>query len=315
MQIGVLGINHKSADVGLREKIARAMNQYFGIFCYQFPFVLLSTCNRTEIYFSSEDLAATHTFLFSVLRNDINFEFEHKIYAYFGTDCFFHLAKVTSGLDSAIVGETEIQGQVKQSYEMACKARALCSELHFLFQKSLKIGKEIRSKWSEICIPFEDLVYQIARNYFSDLESKKILLVGISEINLKVLKKFDTYDLTLCNRTESRALPFGKKILPFALHQSHVFDFDMIIYGTKAQDFLLTKKGQVLSKKLIIDASVPRNVDPNLATDLITVLNIDQITKNSAPKPCQYELETLLCEIQKQIALFKKRQSFYLASV
>lgn len=311
MQIGVIGINHKSADLGLREKIAKAMNKYFGIFCYQFPFVLLTTCNRTEIYFHSEDLAATHTFLFGLLRNELHFEFEHKIYAYFGSDCFFHLAKVTSGLDSAIIGETEIQGQVKQSYEMATKARSLSRPLHFLFQKSLKIGKEIRSKCRNVSPSLEDLVHNVANNYFDDFQRRKILIVGLSEINLKILKKFENFDVTICNRTESKTKLFAKKTLPFTQHQLHVFDFDLIIYGTKAQDFLLTEIPYLpTEKKLIVDASVPRNVDPKIAGKNVKILNIDQITETAFVAK-EKDLRPLMPEVERQIALFNKREAFY----
>ena len=120
MRIGVLGINHKSSELPVREMLARACLCKFAkqaeiaqeLYC-----VVLSTCNRTEIYFSADDLAVAHTLILSCLREEVPEPFEHKLYTYFGFDCFLHLAMVTSGLDSVILGESEIQRQVKIAYE------------------------------------------------------------------------------------------------------------------------------------------------------------------------------------------------------
>lgn len=148
MRVGVLGINHKLAGLELRELLAKI--------CYrrlhpgqsthgEHSFVLLSTCNRTEVYFSSANLAETHSYLLSILRNDVNEDFDQKLYSYFGQDCLLHLCRVTAGLDSAIIAETEIQGQVKSAYELAQEFHVLPFELHYLFQKSLGIAKKVRT--------------------------------------------------------------------------------------------------------------------------------------------------------------------------
>src|SRR5262245_52879886 len=103
MRFGVVGINHKLADLKLREKLAKACQNRFlsSSFHGDHHFVLLSTCNRTEFYFSSDDLAETHSYLLRILRQDVEDDFDQKLYTYFGTDCFLHLTRVTSGLDSA----------------------------------------------------------------------------------------------------------------------------------------------------------------------------------------------------------------------
>jgi len=144
MRIGLVGINHKLASLSLRESLAKAFRKCFG---NSHPFILLLTCNRIELYFSSPDLAATHTAILSALKKETSCECDQKLYSFFGMECFLHLAKVTAGFDSAIMAETEIQGQVKQAYEEALKSKKLPSELHFLFQKSLHISKLCRSKY------------------------------------------------------------------------------------------------------------------------------------------------------------------------
>ncbi len=200
MRIGVVGINYKLADLKLREQLAKACQRRFGV-TQSIPghhhFILLSTCNRTEVYFSSEDLATTHTYLLSILRNDIEEEFDHKLYSFFGVDCFSHLARVASGLDSAIVAETEIQGQVKAAYEVAASYHSLPKELHFLFQKALGISKKIRSELQlgRGMPSLEHAILNIGRHFFKIPEKARILFIGASEINCKILFYLRTKNL------------------------------------------------------------------------------------------------------------------------
>ena len=223
MQIGILGINHKSADLTLREKFAKACARLFGTECSLyalFSWVLLSTCNRTEIYFQSEDPTDTHTYILNALRNEIREEFEHRIYTYFGSDCFFHLARVTAGVDSALIGESEIQGQVKRAYEDADR---LSPELHFLFQKALKIGKDIRSnaQFMQNALSIEEAVLNAIAEHLPALTQPKILLVGLSEINYKILLRLRQQGIgtiTLCNRSDQKAewVAAQKEVFPFS---------------------------------------------------------------------------------------------------
>ncbi|MGK5594138.1 MAG: glutamyl-tRNA reductase [Parachlamydiaceae bacterium] len=293
MRVGVIGINHKLADLNLREKLAKACQRRFGIgnsIHEGHAFLLLSTCNRTEIYFSSDNLALTHTYILSILRQEVLEEFEQKLYSYFGKDCLFHLSFVTSGLDSAIVAETEIQGQVKKTYEAILSTHILPSELHYLFQKSLKISKQVRSqllngkKMAEV----EHAVYQTGKHFFKDLSEINVLFVGASEINKKLLHFFASKKLsiTLCNRTLEKAQAFAERyslqVLNWEnLHHWHTYDW--IIFGTKAPHHCLQKENLPevpFSNKLIVDLSFPRNVDPKLAKDpRIVLLNIDQINR------------------------------------
>lgn len=138
LRIGVIGLNHKTAHLALRETFARAalrLQNEMGLF-FPHATIVLSTCNRTEIYFSSPDLSECHSELLSFLRSEhLDEPFEHRLYSYFGIDCLSHLCLVASGLDSAIVAETEIQRQVKMSYLRSSERAQLPSSLHFLFKK------------------------------------------------------------------------------------------------------------------------------------------------------------------------------------
>lgn len=330
MRVGVIGINHKLAGLNLRERLAKACQRRFSSHCSthgdQHAFVLLSTCNRTEIYFFSEDLAETHSYLLSILRNDVGEDFDQKLYSYFGLDCFQHLSRVASGLDSAIVAETEIQGQVKIAYENALAHTLLPYELHYLFQKSLKIGKQIRSSLPlKAGIPdLEHAIMNAGVNLFQNPKKTQILCVGCSEINLKVisfLKIKDFENITLCNRTSENALSIViKKQLNFLDWKqiNRWNEFDWIIFGTKSSEYLLEKRDLDLKKigrKLVIDLSVPRNVDPAIGRHPnIQLLNLDQI--NRTLKIRRNHIEQTLTQAEKivseaalqQVELFHLRE-------
>lgn len=293
MRVGVVGINHKLADLKLREKLAKACQRRFGA-AYSLHqghhFVLLSTCNRTEVYFSSEDLAETHQYLLDKLRQEVEEEFDHKLYSYFGKDCFTHLVRVTIGLDSAVLAETEIQGQVKSAYECALEYRTLPKEIHFLFQKSLHIAKKIRSEMSlgRGLPSLEQAIFQTGKQFFFE-EKPKILFVGASEINLKILTYLKTKghaDITICNRTIDSSLQIAERQKTAFLKWENLIwwhDYDWVIFGTKSPNYLIGKQDVpqgMVSRKLVMDLSVPRNVEPKLDQDgRITLLNIDQINR------------------------------------
>ncbi len=295
MRIGVVGINHKLADLALRERLAKACQRRFSSGSSMHgthAFVLLSTCNRTEVYFCSDDLTNTHSYLLAILRNDVDQEFDQKLYSYFGYDCFMHLSRVTSGLDSAIVAETEIQGQVKTAYENACTFKTLPFDMHYLFQKALKIGKQVRSSLPQKPgLPdMEHAILHTGLQLFEKPSEVKILFVGASEINIKViafLKMRQCHNITLCNRSTEPAQALAERYQLDLLDWPRLNDwanYDWIIFGTKSPDYLIKKEhtnNGLVKRKLIMDLCVPRNVDPSLGKDeRITLLNIDQINRS-----------------------------------
>ena len=193
MQVGLIGLNHKCADLNLREKILRATQKNLSqphLPAILESYVILITCNRVEIYFASTELSKAHTFLLKVLKQEIQSKFEHKLYSFFRWDCLSHLCRVTAGLDSAVLAETEIQGQVKLAYQDAQQKLDLHSDLHYLFQKSLKIGKQIRSNYfsNKGAPSLEGTVEEIISDEFIANKAANILFVGASDINLSILK-------------------------------------------------------------------------------------------------------------------------------
>lgn len=323
MQIGVVGINHKLANLTLREHLARACQKRFGSSLFnqdgEHFFVLLSTCNRTEVYFSSNDLALTHAFLLNILRHEVEEEFDQKLYSYFGRDCFLHLARVTAGLDSAIIAETEIQGQVKGAYENAIINPQLPEELHYLFQKSLKVGKQVRSELNiGRGIPeIEHALYHIGTHFFQQNQTNaKVLFVGTSDINLKILKYFMSKkiaNVTICNRSKQHAEYAAKE------YKLHMLDweqltqwtqYDWVIFGTKAPEHLAMREhlpAVMNNPMLMIDLSVPRNVDPSISRHAnVTLMNIDQINRTLNIR--QQRLTQTLAKAESLIVASSHRQ-------
>lgn len=277
LSVGVLGINFKTAELHLREAIARgaATLTFERALFFRHPIVVLSTCNRTEIYFSGPDLAEVHTALLAHLRLHIEEPFEHRLYSYFGIDCFAHLCKVAAGLDSAIIAESEIQRQVRLAY---ASARSLTSCLHYIFQKALKVSKWVRNQLDPRDLPtLYGTLWHLA-----EWHCKRILLVGYSEINrglISFLTHKGVFDLSLCTRSAIHL--DGVHVLDRgALNRWQ--DYDVIVSASCANGYLIT--GSSSKSHVIFDLSVPRNVDPAVGALLY---NIDQLTQ----KQGTYHLE------------------------
>lgn len=304
VRLGLVGINHLQADLGLREKIAEALQSSVDRFRFLFPeatFVLLSTCNRTEVYFSSEDPSHAQAALLDSLPEEWRREVLHKFYAFFDIDCFHHLATVTTGLNSAITGETEIQGQVKRTYEGARSSFTLPAEMHELFQWALMVGKLVRREFP-LRRGMPDTggaIVELARRELGPLEGKKLLIIGASEINRQVLQRIahKGWQVTLCTRsTEEAAQTLGNlslEILPW--HQLDNWKrADCVVLGTRYPGYLVTQEQAAHlqpKRRLLIDLAVPRNVSPLLGeVEGISLYNVDQ-------------LQHLVCEMGKLAAL------------
>lgn len=300
VRVGVIGINFKTADLSLREAMARGAQSLAderAIF-FRHPIVLLSTCNRTEIYFSSEDLAEGHSDILAYLRSKIEEPFEHRLYSFFGIDCFAHLCRVVSGLDSAIFGETEIQRQVKIAYGRASQLFSLPSCIHYVFQKALKVGKTIRSLIQGTPTLY-GLIWQLA-----EWKNKRILLVGYSEINrgfISFLMHKGINRLALCTKNPAVIKMEGVDVYDRkVLHQWQ--EFDLIVSASKADDYLIQGQGR---GQVIFDLSVPRNVDPEVGNST-TLYNIDQLKQDNFQSLEQCEA-LLLDNVLRLVKIYRSK--------
>ncbi|MCB1109423.1 MAG: glutamyl-tRNA reductase [Chlamydiia bacterium] len=313
MQVGVVGISHKSSSLSLREKLARAFQKEFR----ETPrTILLSTCNRTELYFCAQSLADKQIEILAHLREHVTASFEHALYSYFRQDCFQHLGKVISGIDSAILGESDIQRQVKLAYEEARKRGNLSHELHYLFQKGLKIGKEMRTSFllTKQGIPLPFAVASILEGNRKILKHCRVLFVGNSSINRTLMgffKQKGCTQMTLCTRMTEGDFPVVDITHWNGLEEWN--HYDVVVCGTNHDRFVIDHAQQDVEETLLFDLSVPRNINPMLARHPnLKLYNIDQIGELARKK--KDEKEILLCEnviekaVERQMELFKERR-------
>lgn len=279
MQVGVIGVNFKTSDLKLHETMAKRaialfQNDEAFLPC---PIVLLSTCNRTEIYFSAENLIFAKHRLLLLLKTQSEPSLSDCFYTYFNQECFKHLCKVAAGLDSAIFMETEIVRQVKAAYANAASRFCLPHGLHYAFQKALKVAKSVRSRFvlDRGGPTLFQTLWQIASSEFSDIKEKKVLLVGYSETHRRFssfLTQKGVVDLVFCTRQPEAVLNYK------ACHRnalSHWDEYDLISCASQSDEFLIRGRGR--RSHLIFDLSVPRNVDPEVESETVKLFNIEQI--------------------------------------
>ena len=274
------------------------------------------------------DLAVTHSVILQLLRQEIDSPFEHNLYSYFGDECFTHLAKVVAGLDSVILGESEIQRQVKKAYENALLYRpSLPSALHFLFQKSFKIAKELRSStfFPKGSISIESALFHLFEQ-FGDKQCP-VLFVGNSAINRKILTFFrrkGVQNLTLCTRSIYSAqelLTDSDRQLKLIDWQmlNHWQDFPVVICGTNQTNYLMTpaqlNNEKPIQTRLLVDLCVPRNVNPQIGRHpQITLFNIEEVSQLLRVKEGRFLQEILLCKeslhglVERQLRVFQQKE-------
>ncbi len=297
VSILVVGTNHKFAPVEVREKVAfseEKLPEAYNYFRAQGidEIVLLSTCNRTEVYTATQQRLPERKVLklwlsFFGLPED---ELEGRFYTYQDKEAARHLFRVACGLDSMMLGETQILGQVKDSYEQAQRAGTVGTFLGELFRRSIKIGKRARSETaiSKGAMSVGGAAVELAKHIFANLQTCTVLLIGAGKMGAdtaKSLVQAGAKQLLVCNRTLSRAQELASKlngqVVPFEELQENLSRADIVIASTGAQQYILTKQmvSEVVKQRryrplFLIDISVPRNIDPK-AGDLDNVFLFD----------------------------------------
>lgn len=318
MRVGVLGANFKSAPIDIRERLSRACQEKLSslsAIARQYGCVILATCNRIEIYFNGPDLSVAHSDILGVLKENMCSCFEHKMYSYFGVDCFSHLAEVTAGIDSAIVAESEIQRQVKSAYLKAAADYPLTGTMHYLFQKSLQLGKYVRSHFrlaeNQVSIP--KLLYEIGHCLFEQLCDIPLLFVGNSEINRKVIAYFQARGVKhmwLCSRSVKEESPVA--LLPWT-ELSAWNNYPFVICGSHSPSYLIQHTTCRPSTQLIVDLSLPRIVDPKVSSQ-VKLLCMEELIGliETRQQRNEHEIDRakqlLLVRVQRHISTFLYKQ-------
>lgn len=291
----ITGINYKKTDVALRGKFALNTNQYTNILQKAALLGLenifvLSTCNRTEIYGIAPSSKYLKELLCSETIGDIDV-FENICYTKKGKNAIQHLFSVASGMDSQILGDYEIVGQLKQAIRIAKSEGSIGAFMERLTNTAFESSKAIKNKttFSSGTVSVAFAAIQFLKYHCSDFSDKKILIIGTGKIGCNTCKNLvhylNTRNITLMNRSEDKAAAVAAKMnvryASFDNYHQQVNDADIIIVSTNAPHPILTREHiSNTDKKILIDLSVPNNIDIELKQRSHTIMvNIDDLSK------------------------------------
>jgi glutamyl-tRNA reductase len=297
MNLFCVGLNHHNADVETREYFARNVESDRALRnCGCSEALVLSTCNRVEVYAASENFVPTKQIARCLTRTssiEINGGIE-AFYRYEAGDCVRHLFRVASGLDSMVLGETEILGQTKKAYEAARTAGAAGRYLHRLFQRAFRVAKQVRTH-TEItrgAVSVGSVAVDLAQKIFGDLQNCKVLVLGAgetSERTVRALVSRGVADLRVSNRSPERAetlaLVVNGRAVDFDQWLEQCGEIDILITSTSSDVPLLSREklAPILRERIdrplfIIDIAVPRDVAPDVnALDGVYLYDIDSL--------------------------------------
>ncbi len=287
MQLVALGINHKTAALETREKVAFADKQKEQAYKHLAAggiikqCAIISTCNRTEIYALTEDAPGGKAELIAMLeavRGATFAELKNCIYYYSSFDAVTHLFRVAAGLDSMILGETQIAGQVREAYEKACQLGAVEKELHGLFQHAARCAKKVQTetKINHNSVSVSYVAVDMIKKELGCFDDLSVLVIGagkMSRLTLKHLHDLGARDIQVTSRTYQRAKDlahlFNGKTIDFSRKKETLPAIDIIISSTGAPHLLLRKEDMISVMEqrnhkpmFIIDIAVPRDIDP-----------------------------------------------------
>src|SRR3954468_16871908 len=297
MKLFAAGVSHKTAPVEVREQLAVKQSEIadlaFVLKCFGHldEIVLLSTCNRVEIYGTTRQATGHINALLQLLcaePRDLN----PHIYLYEGAAAVRHLLRVAAGLDSMVLGETEITGQIKNAYEIARNAELTGRVLNRLFQRAFQATKEIRTRTGigRGRVSIKSTAVELIGK--TDLSQQSIMVLGAGEMAencVRLLVKNGAQSIFISNRSFDRALDLAARCGGEAVCSGYSLfemrDVDVVIAATSSSEMLLSRddadnlmKSRRNRPLLLIDLSVPRNIDPAAGQlENISLYNIDDL--------------------------------------
>ena len=247
-----LGVSHKTAPLELRERVALTEGRAAGVLreLVEAPavqeVVAISTCNRTELYLATRDPVGAEALALGVLAGEAGIqptELVGHLYSVRSADAALHLFRVTAGLDSMIVGEAEVQGQVKRAYELALVEGATGPLLNRLFRGALTAGKRARSETgiTEHGVSVPSVAVELARRTLGDLASRRVLVVGAgetAELTARALAARGVEPAFIANRRYDRAIGlaqrFGGRAVRFEELPEQMVNADIVVASTSS---------------------------------------------------------------------------------
>lgn len=290
MFIFVVGLNHKSAPVEIREQLSfseAAIGEAL-VRLKKEPGIegcaILSTCNRTEIYGATTDmekgLAAVRRLVTQwgqlKLEDFANYFYTHSLY-----DAIRHLFRVASGLDSMVLGETQILGQVRRAYQLACDHEASNGIINTWFQQAITVGKRVRTETGidQHPVSISYTAVELAHQVFGNLTGKSALIIGagkMSELTLKHLIANGVTSFLVANRSieraEELACACGGQAVPYSEMYARMDEADIVISCTAATHYVIRRQmvETVMERRegkpmFLIDIAVPRDIEPSVS--------------------------------------------------
>ncbi|MCC6352512.1 MAG: glutamyl-tRNA reductase [Verrucomicrobiae bacterium] len=302
MELVCLGISHHDAHVSVRERLALSPGEIERALGWLRDraglsgAAILSTCNRAEFYAVAEpatDFRGMLGGLFDMLRRPSPHEIG-QLRSLVGAEVVAHLFRVAAGLDSMVVGETEILGQVKQAYEESHRAGAACKVLHRLFQSAFRAAKEVRHR-TEVTrggVSVAAVAVELAEKIFGSLAACRVVLIGAGDTGEKTAKAMFSRGLrgaVVTNRTFERAVELADRLggtaVPLSEWRWELLFADIVVVATSAEQAVVREEelGDVLRRRgrrplFLIDLSVPRGIDPGMARhDEVYLYNVDDL--------------------------------------
>jgi glutamyl-tRNA reductase len=320
MNLLVVGLNHRTAPVEIRERLAFARGKLGEATCDLLgaaplqEAAILSTCNRVEIYGLSTDPAAAARGIRQFLHahHKLTDSIEAHLYERHGSDCVFHALHVACGLDSMVLGETEILGQMKEAYEHARLAGATGAVLNRLFQKTFRAAKHIRSETAIArgSTSVGNVAVDLAGKIFQDLSTSTVMVLGtgdMSEATARALHSRGAGRIMVCSRTPERARALADELQGQAIgYDDWPTEFprvDIVISATAAPHPIITREklGQLLRDRpsrplFLIDIAVPRDVERECAEmDNVYLYDIDDLQQIAGDNLAAREREIAAC--------------------
>lgn len=286
MELLCLGLNHKTAPVEVRErfavgynKLGEAANELKNLSGVSEGLVV-STCNRTEFYLVADTADQTFPLLEShlVAKASLNADVDPHFYRMEKSEAARHLCRVVSGLDSMMLGETEIFGQVKQAYQAALDAGATAGVLNRVFQRAFGVGKKVRTETSiqEGSTSVGNVAVDLAEKIFGHLKNSEVMILGageMSRITAQSLVSRGARSIFVSNRSfdraEELAAEMGGQAVRFDDWQSVLTKVDIVISSTGAPHSIVqradvekVRRARKFRPLFFIDIAVPRDIDP-----------------------------------------------------
>jgi glutamyl-tRNA reductase len=289
LDIIVLGLNHKTAPVALRECLAITKDETsvalktFQELAAIREVMLFSTCNRVEVLMVADDKPSavdTVKFFLSQLKEFPVSEFEKSLYIHEGDDAVRHVFRVAASLDSMVVGEPQILGQIKEAYQMATQSKTSGVLLNKLLHRTFSVAKRIRTETGigDRAVSISYVAVELGRKIFGTFEGKKVLLIGageMAELAVEHLIRNRTGDILVANRTFESGVDLAKRfngqVIRFEEIQDALEKVDIIISSTGSPNYVVTRdhvKGAIRRRRnrplFFIDIAVPRDIDPDI---------------------------------------------------